>query len=571
MDYRNRYAAWLEQVSDPALREELTSIADDDEAIQDRFYKDLEFGTAGLRGVIGAGTNRMNVYTVGRASQGLADYLKTTGEPVSVAIGYDSRRNSDLFSRTAAAVFAANGVKVWLYPELAPTPMVSFAIRYYGCAGGVVVTASHNPAEYNGYKAYGPDGCQLSGAASALVTAAVEKVDLFSGIRFGDFEASLAEGTISYIGDDCYESYYQNVTAQAIDPAVIPAAGLKVIYTPIHGTGNKPVREVLKRIGIRDIAVVKEQECPDGNFPTAPYPNPEIRQPFELALRMAQTVKPDLLLGTDPDADRVGIAVPDGDEYRLLTGNEVGAMLLEYILSRRTALGTLPKAPVAVKSIVTTSICDRIAADYGCEMRSVLTGFKYIGGVIAELEKAGEADRYVFGFEESYGYLIGTHVRDKDAVVASMMICEMAAYYKSRGQTLMAVLNAIYARYGNYLHKTDSYAFAGAKGMAKMAEIMASLRADAPKSIGGFAVTAVSDYAAATTYDCVSGESREISLPKENVLAYALEGGHGVIVRPSGTEPKIKVYLTAVGATRADAQAVQERLAADMKARLQES
>ena len=571
MDYRNRYAAWLEQVSDPALREELTSIADDDEAIQDRFYKDLEFGTAGLRGVIGAGTNRMNVYTVGRASQGLADYLKTTDEPVSVAIGYDSRRNSDLFSRTAAAVFAANGVKVWLYPELAPTPMVSFAIRYYGCAGGVVVTASHNPAEYNGYKAYGPDGCQLSGAASALVTAAVEKVDLFSGIRFGDFEASLAEGTISYIGDDCYESYYQNVTAQAIDPAVIPAAGLKVIYTPIHGTGNKPVREVLKRIGIRDIAVVKEQECPDGNFPTAPYPNPEIRQPFELALRMAQTVKPDLLLGTDPDADRVGIAVPDGDEYRLLTGNEVGAMLLEYILSRRTALGTLPKAPVAVKSIVTTSICDRIAADYGCEMRSVLTGFKYIGGVIAELEKAGEADRYVFGFEESYGYLIGTHVRDKDAVVASMMICEMAAYYKSQGKTLMAVLNAIYARYGNYLHKTDSYAFAGAKGMAKMAEIMASLRADAPKSIGGFAVTAVSDYAAATTYDCVSGESREISLPKENVLAYALEGGHGVIVRPSGTEPKIKVYLTAVGATRADAQAVQERLAADMKARLQES
>ncbi len=569
MEDRKRYAEWLEQVSDPALREELISIAEDDEGIQDRFYKDLEFGTAGLRGVIGAGTNRMNVYTVGRASQGFAEYLNTTGANVSVAIGYDSRHNSDLFSRTAAAVFAANGVKVWLYPELAPTPMVSFAIRYYGCAGGVVVTASHNPAEYNGYKAYGPDGCQLSGADSAKVTAAVEKVDLFSGIRFGDFEASLRDGTISYIGEDCYEAYYQNVTAQAIDPAVIPAAGLKVIYTPIHGTGNKPVREVLRRIGIENVVVVKEQELPDGRFPTAPYPNPEIRQPFELALAMARTEKPDLLLGTDPDADRVGIAVPDGDDYRLLTGNEVGAMLLEYVLSRRTALGTLPEKPVAVKSIVTTSICDRIAADYGCEMRSVLTGFKYIGGVIADLEKAGQSDRYVFGFEESYGYLIGTYVRDKDAVVASMMICEMAAYYKSCGLTLMEVLNNIYAKYGNYLHKTDSYTFAGAKGMTKMAELMASFRSDAPKAIGGYAVTAVSDYASAETLDCVSGERRPIDLPKENVLGYALEGGHGVIVRPSGTEPKIKVYLTAVGETREDAKAIQERLSADMKARLQ--
>ena len=566
-DYRARFQTWLDRVSDPALREELLAVQGDDEAVQDRFYKDLEFGTAGLRGVIGAGTNRMNVYTVGRATQGFAAYLKGITAAPSVAIGYDSRRDSDLFSRTAAAVFAQSGVKVWLYPELAPTPMVSFAIRYYGCDGGVVVTASHNPAEYNGYKAYGPDGCQLSGAASARVTEAVEGVDLF-GVDFGDFEAACAAGQIEFIGQDCYEAYYKEVIACAVQPAVIPAAGLKVIYSPLHGTGNKPVREVLRRVGVGEVTVVREQELPDGDFPTAPYPNPEIRQPFEIALKMAETLKPDLLLATDPDADRVGIAVPDGGDYRLLTGNEVGAMLLEYILSRRAALGTLPKDPVAVRSIVSTSITDRIAARYGCEMRGVLTGFKYIGGEIAKLEQAGQSERYVFGFEESYGYLPGTYVRDKDAVVASLLICEMAAYYRSQGRTLIEVLRGIYATYGNFLHRTDSYTFAGVKGMETMSRIMKGLRADPPKAIAGFAVTAASDYEASATL-AADGTVTPITLPKADIVSFALEGGHGVIVRPSGTEPKIKVYLTAVGATSDEAESIRDRLAAAMKEYMQ--
>ncbi len=564
MEYMDLYNLWLDKVDAPYLRDELESVKGDEDAIQDRFYKDLEFGTAGLRGVIGAGTNRMNIYTVSRATQGFAEYLKSVDAKPSVAIGYDSRNCSDLFSKTAACVFAANGVKVWLYPELAPTPMVSFAIRYYKCSGGVVVTASHNPAEYNGYKAYGPDGCQLSGEASEQVSACVEKVDVFSDIITVDFDKALADGAIEYIGEDNYESYYENVISQLIDPSVVASSDLKVIYTPIHGTGNKPVREVLKRIGIKDVAIVKEQELPDGNFPTAPYPNPEIRQPFECALKMAESYKPDLLLGTDPDADRVGIAVPDGDEYRLLTGNEVGAMLLNYILSRRTALGTLPENSVAVKSIVSTSICDKIAAEYGCEMRSVLTGFKYIGGVIAELESKGQEGRYVFGFEESYGYLVGTYVRDKDAVVASMLICEMAAYYKSQGMTLMQVLNGIYEKYGLYLHKTVSYTFAGAKGMAKMAEIMSSLRTNPPKVIGGYAVESVSDYQASESVNFLNGEKTVIFLPKADVIIYALEGGNGVIVRPSGTEPKIKVYLTAVAGTDEQAVAIKDTLAADM-------
>ena len=567
-DYRARFQTWLDRVSDPALREELLAVQGDDEAIQDRFYRDLEFGTAGLRGVIGAGTNRMNIYTVGRATQGFAAYLKGMGASPCVAIGYDSRRNSDLFSRTAAAVFAANGVKVRLFPELAPTPMVSFAIRYYGCDGGIVVTASHNPAEYNGYKAYGPDGCQLSGAASARVTEAVEKVDLFTGVDFGDFEAALASGAIECIGQDCYEAYYKEVIACAVDPAVIPAAGLKVIYTPLHGTGNKPVREVLRRVGVGEVTVVREQELPDGDFPTAPYPNPEIRQPFEIALRMAETLKPDLLLATDPDADRVGIAVPDGGDYRLLTGNEVGAMLLEYILSRRTALGTLPADPVAVRSVVSTSLTDRIAARYGCEMRHVLTGFKYIGGEIAKLEQAGQSGSYVFGFEESYGYLPGTYVRDKDAVVAALLICEMAAYYRAQGRSLMEVLRDIYATYGNFLHRTDSYTFAGVKGMETMSRIMTALRSTPPKAIAGFRVTAASDYEASVTLSA-DGTVTPITLPRANIVSFALEGGHGVIVRPSGTEPKIKVYLTAVGAASDEAESIRDRLAAAMKEYMQ--
>lgn len=568
MDYMKLYNLWLDKANDAAIKAELDAVSGDADAIQDRFYKDLEFGTAGLRGVIGAGTNRMNIYTVGRASQGFSDYINSICDKPSVAIGYDSRINSDLFSRTAACVFAANGIKVWLYPELAPTPMVSFAIRYYKCAGGVVVTASHNPAEYNGYKAYDADGCQLSGDASMKVTEAVESVDIFDGVKKLDYDEAIKSGMIELIGDDCYEDYYKNVISQSVNPDVFSKAGLKVIYTPIHGTGNRPVREVLKRVGVSDVVVVKEQETPDGNFPTAPYPNPEIRQPFECALKMAKDVQPDLLLGTDPDADRVGIAIRDGEDYRLLTGNEVGAMLINYILSQRVEKGTLPENAVAVKSIVSTSICDKIAADYGCEMRNVLTGFKYIGEQIAILEAANESDRYVFGFEESYGYLVGTYVRDKDAVVASMMICEMASYYKTKGLTLMQVLNSIYEKYGIYLHKTVSYSFSGITGMNKMAEIMLELRTNAPDAIGGYKVLSVSDYKTSLKTDAQTGESSEIKLPKADVITFELESGNSVIVRPSGTEPKIKVYLTAVAPTDAQAQAIKDKLADDMANRL---
>ncbi len=559
------YDLWCEKVTDSALKAELSEIASDAAAIEDRFYTELEFGTAGLRGVIGAGTNRMNIYTVGKATQGFSDYINSAFKNPSVAIGYDSRINSDLFSRTAAAVFAANGIKVWLYPELAPTPMLSFAVRYYGCAGGVVVTASHNPAKYNGYKAYGSDGCQLSGDASNLVTAAVEKVDMFSGIKSVDFDEALNAGTIEYIGEDCYEAYYNNVKAQSVVPGLVGDSGLKVIYTPLHGAGNKPVREILKRIGVNDVTVVKEQEQPDGNFPTAPYPNPEIRQPFECALALARDIKPDLLLATDPDADRVGIAVPDGDDYRLLTGNEVGAMLLDFILSQRIERGTLPANSVAVKSIVSTSICDKIAAKYGCEMRNVLTGFKYIGEQIAILEAKGEENRYIFGFEESYGYLAGGYVRDKDAVVASMLICEMAAYHRTCGRSLVEVIEGIYAEYGRYLHVTSAFTFEGSSGMTTMANIMNRLHTEPAAEIAGYKVESVADYAKRERIDCISGEKSAINLPKAEVITFSLEGGNALIIRPSGTEPKIKAYVTAVAKDTAAAQAIAEKITAAAK------
>ncbi len=559
------YDLWCEKVTDSALVAELSDIAGDSAAIEDRFYTELEFGTAGLRGVIGVGTNRMNIYTVGKATQGFSDYINAKFENPCVAIAYDSRINSDVFSCTAATVFAANGIKVWLYPELAPTPMLSFAVRYYGCAGGVVVTASHNPAKYNGYKAYGSDGCQLSGDASGLVTAAVERVDMFSGIKSVNFDDAIASGMIEYIGNDCYEAYYESVQAQSIAPDIVGESGLKVIYTPLHGAGNKPVREILSRIGVTDITVVKEQELPDGNFPTAPYPNPEIRQPFECALALARNVKPDLLLATDPDADRVGIAVPDGDDYRLLTGNEVGAMLLNFILSQRKAKGTLPQNSVAVKSIVSTSICDKIAAKYGCEMRNVLTGFKYIGEQIAILESAGEENRFVFGFEESYGYLAGGYVRDKDAVVASMLICEMAAYYRTQGKSLIEVIDGIYAEYGRYVHVTSSFTFEGSSGMTTMANIMNRLHTAPLDNIAGYKVVSIADYAKSLLTNCTSGATSAINLPKAEVITYTLEGGNALIIRPSGTEPKIKAYVTAVADNTSAAEAIAEQITAAAK------
>ncbi len=540
------YNIWCQKVTDPTLAAELNSVKGDEAAIEDRFFKELDFGTAGLRGVIGAGSNRMNIYTVGRATQGFADYINATYKNGSVAIAYDSRINSDLFSRTAACVFAANGIKVWLYPELAPTPMLSFAVRYYGCVGGVVVTASHNPAEYNGYKAYGDDGCQLGGEECDKITVAINNTDIFEGIKSIDFDTALAEGKICYVGEDCYEDYYKNVLMQSVDSDLVGESGLKVIYTPLHGTGNKPVREILKRIGVTDVTIVKEQEQPDGNFPTAPYPNPEIRQPFECALALARQVKPDLLLATDPDADRVGIAVPEGEDYRLLTGNEVGAMLLDYVLMRRSQKGTLPQNPVAVKSIVSTSICDKIATKYGCEMRDVLTGFKYIGEQIALLEKDNHSERYVFGFEESYGYLAGTYVRDKDAVVASMLICEMAAYYRTQGKSLVDVINGIYAEYGRYLHRTTYFTFKGASGMEQMATIMNTLHTEKRESVADYKVVSVADYLTSQYTDCVTGEVKTLTLPKADVIAFMLENNNCIMVRPSGTEPKIKVYVTSV-------------------------
>jgi len=553
-----KYKLWQEKaVADSDLVTELKNMSETD--IEDAFYMDLEFGTAGLRGVIGAGTNRMNIYTVGKATQGLASYVNSKTKNGCVAIAYDSRIKSDTFARHTAAILAANGVKVYIYRELAPVPMLSFAVRYLKCDAGVVITASHNPAKYNGYKAYGPDGSQLSPEASDYVLDIMNKVDIFDGVKTMDFDLAVKDGKIEYISDEVIEAYLNEVQKCRINPD-LDLSGLNVIYSPLHGSGNKPVREILKRIGVTNVTVVKEQEEPDGNFPTAPYPNPEIKEAFASALELAKTVKPDLLFATDPDCDRVGIAVPCGNDYRLFTGNEVGVMLLEYILKCKKANGTLPQKPVGVKTIVTTEICKKIAADYGAEMRDVLTGFKFIGEQIALLEKDGEADRYILGFEESYGYLSRGYVRDKDGVNASMLICEMTAYYKTLGKDLITVLDDIYKKYGYCLCVQKSFACEGQSGMAKIKEIMQSLRTDTPKEISGIDVIEFKDYKASCCLNTETGEKTVINLPKANVLSFGLNDGSTVIVRPSGTEPKIKIYVNAVGATEAEADKKREDL-----------
>ncbi len=559
------YSLWLKNATDdPDIIEELKSIDGMDDEIYDRFYRDLEFGTAGLRGVIGAGINRMNIYTVRRATQGLAQYVLNEGGS-KVAIAYDSRIKSTLFAREAARVLAANGIKVYIYKELTPTPMLSYAVRELGCTSGIVVTASHNPAKYNGYKAYGADGAQLSVENSQKVLDLVNGVDMFSSVRLCDFDEAVREGTIEYIGDELVEKYLEAVKSRSIEKV---RGDFKVIYTPLNGTGNKPVREILKRIGIENVTVVPEQEFPDGNFPTAPFPNPEIRQAFECALNLSKTVPADLLLATDPDCDRVGIAVKDGDDFTLMSGNEVGACLLDYILSRRKANGTLPKDPVAVKTIVSTPLADKIAAKYGCKLISVLTGFKYIGEQAGILEAKGEQERFVFGFEESYGYLAGAYVRDKDAVVASMLICEMAAFYKNEGKTLLDVINGLYAEHGMVYSSQNSFTFEGAAGMKKMQGIMDDLRALPPKKIGENGVIAISDYETSRKVELKTGKKSVITLPKSNVLYYDLdENGSNLIVRPSGTEPKIKVYITSVDADREKAQSRAELWLWDMKKR----
>ena len=560
------YALWRENaVGDPDLVRELSEIEGDADAIRERFYTDLEFGTGGLRGVLGAGTGRMNIYTVCRATQGLADYVNSSFAEPSVAISYDSRIKSDTFAKAAAAVLAANGIKVHIYTELMPTPMLSWAVRALGCSAGIMVTASHNPAKYNGYKVYGSDGCQITLDVANTVIGKINAVDTFKDVKRGDFDAAVASGMISYIAEDVIEGYYNKVLEQGINTALVAESGLKIVYTPLNGTGNKPVREILKRIGITDIAIVREQELPDGNFPTCPYPNPEIREALEYGLRLCDEVQPDLLLATDPDCDRVGIAVPDGKGgYALFSGNEVGALLLQYICEQRTALGTMPKNPIAVKTIVTTDLTVPIAEEYGVELRNVLTGFKFIGEQIGLLEQDGEADRYIFGFEESYGYLAGSYVRDKDAVVASMLIVEMAAYYRTKGISMMQARENLYNKYGVFRHTLESFAFEGVSGMHKMQEIMDSLRSDPPKTIGGLDVTESADYETGLFTDAKSGETRPTNLPKSNVVSFFLPGHASVIVRPSGTEPKIKVYYTTTGKTMDEASALGDQLKADM-------
>lgn len=555
------YRRWILNATDDAdLQTELKSIENDNEAINDRFYRDLEFGTGGLRGVLGAGTNRMNIYTIRRATQGLADYVNESFDNPSVAISYDSRIKSDIFARAAAEVLAANGIHVHIYPQLAPTPMLSYAVRALKCNAGIMVTASHNPAKYNGYKAYGADGCQMTIDAANAVLAKINALDMFDDVKLMPFEEALSSGMISYIGEDVYESYYKNVLAQGINTDLCAKSGLKIVYTPLNGTGNKPVRSILEKIGITDVTVVKEQENPDGNFTTCPYPNPEIREALDLGLKYCDKVKPDLLLATDPDADRVGIAVPDGDDYALFSGNEVGAMLLEYICEQRTLKGTMPKNPIAVKTIVTTDIVNSICKAYGVELIEVLTGFKFIGEQIGFLEEKHEEDRYVFGFEESYGYLAGTYVRDKDAVVASMLICEMAAYYRTKGISMIEARRNLYNKYGVFVHSQHSFTFEGESGMKKMAEIMNNLRNDRPEAIDGLKVVKFADYQESVSLDCVSGETAVINLPKSNVLSFTLENGEKVIIRPSGTEPKVKAYYTTSAPAMEEAVAMKDSL-----------
>ena len=565
--YKNECERWLAfDLDDPDLKPELESVKDDDEAIKDRFAVSLKFGTAGLRGVIGAGTNRMNVYVVRQATQGLANWVKTQGGTQTVAISYDSRIKSDVFAKAAAEVLAANGVKVRIYKALMPVPALSFATRYYNCNAGIMVTASHNPAKYNGYKAYGPDGCQMTDEAADVVYAEIQKTDVLSGARTMSFEEGMAAGLIEYVGEDCYEALYQAIESRSVRPGLCKTAGLKLVYSPLNGSGLVPVTRVLGDIGITDITIVPEQKDPDGNFPTCPYPNPEIFEALRLGLELAEKSGADLMLATDPDADRVGIAVRCKDgSYELLSGNEVGVLLLDYLCKARIENGTMPRDPVMVKSIVSTPLADVVAAHYGVECRNVLTGFKWIGDQIARLEAAGQVERFIFGFEESYGYLAGSYVRDKDAVIGSMLICEMAAYYRSIGSSIKEELDRIYAEYGRYLNKVDSYEFPGLSGMDKMAGIMQKLRQEPPTEFAGYKVVTVSDYQARTRTELATGKTEAIDLPAANVLIYALEGGATVVVRPSGTEPKIKTYFTTLGKNVEEAQAQKDALAAALK------
>lgn len=562
MDIKQTYNEWLENaVEDKDLTAELESIKNNEDEIYDRFYTALKFGTAGLRGIIGAGTNRMNIYVVRQATQGLANYVLKKYGNGSVAISHDSRIKADLFMNEAARVLAANGIKVYITSELQPTPVLSYLVRYFKCQAGIMVTASHNPAAYNGYKAYGEDGCQMTDVAANTVYDEISKLDMFKDVKIADFDESVKSGMIEYVDESVYDTYLEKVMEQQVNPGVCKGADLKVVYTPLNGTGNKLVRKVLGKIGVNDVVVVPEQELPDGNFTTCPYPNPEIKEALAKGLELCEKEQPDLLLATDPDADRVGIAVKDYDgSYRLISGNEDGVMLTNYILSCKKASGKLPEKPVVVKTIVTTKLINKLCEKYGCELKNVLTGFKYIGEVILNLEKKHEENRYLFGFEESYGYLSGTYVRDKDAVVASMLVCEMAAYYKKQGKSLAEVIDGLYEEFGYYLNQTYSFEFDGAAGMQKMSDIMTAVRDNIPKSIAGYDVVKVSDYLLRKETDVATGSITNIDLPKSNVIALHLADDNAVIIRPSGTEPKIKLYITSVGKDKDNAAEICEKL-----------
>jgi phosphoglucomutase len=562
MDIMQTYNEWLKNATeDSDLIAELESIKNDENEIHDRFYTALKFGTAGLRGIIGAGTNRMNIYVVRQATQGLANYVLSKYCKGSVAISHDSRIKADLFMIEAAKVLAANGIKVYITKELQPTPVLSYLVRYFKCQAGIMVTASHNPAAYNGYKAYGEDGCQMTDVAAEAVYDEICKLDYFNDVKIADFDEAVSSGLIEYVDDSVYDTYLEKVLEQQVNAGICEGADLKVVYTPLNGTGNKLVRKVLDKIGVKEVSIVKEQEMPDGNFTTCPYPNPEIKEALQKGLELCEKEQPDLLLATDPDADRVGIAVKDYDgSYRLITGNEDGVMLTNYILSCKKESGKLPEKPVVVKTVVTTKLINKLCEKYGCELKNVLTGFKYIGEVILNLEKNNEENRYLFGFEESYGYLSGTYVRDKDAVVASMLVCEMAAYYKKQGKSLAEVIDGLYEEFGYYLNQTYSFEFSGAAGMQKMADIMSSVRENLPEQVAQYKVVKVSDYLLKTEKDIVTGDETAIDLPKSNVIALNLDGDNAVIIRPSGTEPKIKLYITAVGKDKNDANAICESL-----------
>ena len=551
--YLDEYKRWLEaDLVDCDLKTELQNIADDDDAIKERFAVALQFGTAGLRGTLGAGTNRMNIWVVRQATQGVADWVKTQGGNQLVAISYDSRLKGWNFARDAAGVLAANGINVVIYDELMPVPALSFATRYYHCNAGIMLTASHNPAQYNGFKAYGPDGCQMTDDAAAVVYDSIQKTDVLTGAKYMSFAEGVEKGLIKFVSDECKNALYEAIEARQVRPGLCKTAGLKLVYSPLNGTGLVPVTHILNDMGITDITIVPEQEYPNGYFTTCPYPNPEIFEALQKGLELAKEIGADLMLATDPDADRVGVAMkcPDGS-YELVSGNEMGVLLLDYICAGRIEKGTMPKNPVAVMSIVSTPLADKVAEHYGVELRHTLTGFKWIGDQIAKLEAAGEVDRFIFGFEESYGYLAGPYVRDKDAIIGSMLICEMAAYYRSIGSSLKQRLEEIYTEYGRYLNKVDSFEFPGLSGMDKMKGIMDSLRAEAPKEFAGQAVVKAIDYQ----------KPEETGLPKANVLEYKLADGSTVIVRPSGTEPKVKTYFTTTGKDLAEAQAKKDALA----------